>query len=138
MKNLTLDRTICCTVVLGLGAVTFPADTASLAGLKQFDWLGSLLLSLTLGFFNFAWNQGPLAGWPTALPLTFLVLSFPLGLAFFLYERRLGEKALVPIDLLRKTPLLVYLSLWMGWMSFGIWLYYLSLLCVLSQVRASS
>lgn len=40
-------------------------------------------------------------------------------------------KALIPIEVLKKESLLVYLCLWFGWMSFGTYLFYLTILSVL-------
>jgi hypothetical protein len=36
----------------------------------------------------------------------------------------MGRMALIPPQVLSKTSLLVYLSLWLGWISFGIFLFY--------------
>lgn len=94
-----------------------------------FDYLGALLLVLSLGLFNFAWNQGPVVGWPTPYVYVLLIASFGFGVAFWFWEKRVGsEKALVPPAVLTKNNLLVYLCLWLGWMSFGIYALYLVLL----------
>ncbi|ODN80390.1 hypothetical protein L202_02641 [Cryptococcus amylolentus CBS 6039] len=95
---------------------------------RHFDYLGAVLLAASLGLFNFCWNQAPLADrkWQEPYIYALLVVSL-LGFAvFFWWERKIGKKALIPVELLKKESLLVYLCLWLGWMSLGTFLLYSS------------
>ena len=92
------------------------------------DYVGALLLILTLGFFNFSWNQGPVVGWPVTYVWALLIVAAVFGVAFYFWEKRMGERALIPTQVLGKNNLLVYLCLWLGWMSFGLYALYLVLL----------
>ena len=96
----------------------------------DFDYIGSLLLVVALGLFNFTWNQAPLVGWGASYVWSMLIVSLVVFAAFFFWERRMGRRALIPPAVLSKTSLLVYLSLWLGWMSFGTFLLYTTLLYV--------
>lgn len=79
---------------------------------------------LFLGLFNFAWNQGPIVGWPQSYVYALLILSILAGVGFYFWERRAADDALIPVEVLHKNSLLVYVCLWLGWMSFGIWSLY--------------
>ena len=99
-----------------------------------------VLLSTALGLFNFAWNQSAVVGWPVGYVWGTLLAAGAAFVAFYFWERKAGRAALVPTEVrielapalieqvLQKTSLLVYLSLWLGWMSFGVFLYYTTLL----------
>lgn len=95
---------------------------------RHFDVPGAVLLALALGLFNFCWNQASVVGWETVYVYVLLIVSFFTFLAFFLWERRIGKKALIPLEVLTRKNLLVYLCLWLGWMSYGIFLLYTILL----------
>lgn len=95
---------------------------------RHFDIPGAVLLALALGLFNFCWNQASVVGWETVYVYVLLIVSIVTFVAFFLWERRIGRKALVPLEILTRKNLLVYLSLWLGWMSFGTFLLYTTLL----------
>jgi len=95
---------------------------------RQFDYIGSVLLIAALGLFNFTWNQAPLVGWKTGYILATLIISVLLFVAFFLWEKRMGRAALIPRQVLVKRNLMVYLSLLLGWVSFGTFLFYTVLL----------
>ena len=114
--------------VVGIVALPFDGTVPTTAGAKQFDYIGTILLALALGLFNFTWNQAALAGWSVSYEWALLIASVGAFLAFYVWERHLGPRALVPTAVLQRTSLLVYLSLWMGWMSFGVFLFYTTLL----------
>lgn len=99
-----------------LGYAILPSDRQSLT-YRPFDYLGTLLLTLALGLFNFSWNQAPLVGWEEPYVYALLVVSVACGAAFYFWEKRVGKGALVPVEILKRRNLLVYLSLWVGWMS---------------------
>ncbi|WWC59375.1 uncharacterized protein I303_101927 [Kwoniella dejecticola CBS 10117] len=95
--------------------------------IRSFDYIGTALLMLALGLFNFVWNQAPLVGWEQPYVYVLLIVSILGFVAFFFYERRLGKDALIPLEVLGRQSLLVYLTLWLGWMSFGTFLLYSAL-----------
>jgi len=95
---------------------------------RSFDYLGCLLLVAALGLFSFTWNQAPLVGWHINYVWASLMVSVFLFVAFFLWERRMGKEALIPVEVLVKRNLMVYLSLLLGWVSFGTFQFYTVLL----------
>ncbi|KIR26237.1 multidrug efflux pump [Cryptococcus deuterogattii LA55] len=112
----------------GAGFYVLPPDSLCPPASKaHFDAIGAILLSLTLGLFNFVWNQAPLVSWSTAYIPVLLVTSLIFGGIFVCWERKVGKGALIPIEVLSKQSLLVYLSLWLGWMSYGTFLLYTTL-----------
>ncbi|OCF37435.1 hypothetical protein I316_00556 [Kwoniella heveanensis BCC8398] len=111
--------------VLPSDRITSPPNQPPISvRLKQFDYVGTLLLISAMGIFNFVWNQAPLVGWQTVYVYVLLIVSIACFAAFFLWERRVGKTALIPVEVLSKHSLLVYLTLWLGWMSFGTFLLY--------------
>lgn len=110
---------------LGVGFYVLPPDSLCPSVSKpHFDTVGAILLSLTLGLFNFVWNQAPLVSWSAAYIPAMLGVSLIFGGIFVWWERRVGKGALIPMEVLSKQSLLVYLSLWLGWMSYGTFLLY--------------
>lgn len=121
-------RAILCAAIAGLGFILIPSSSRSTIH-QPLDWLGALLLVLSLGLFNFAFNQGPVVGWHVEYVYILLIASIGFGAAFWFWEKRMGsEKALIPPVVLTRNSLLVYLCLWLGWMSFGLYALYLVLL----------
>jgi len=112
------------------GTYILPADDPipPRACRKRFDALGAVLLLAALGLFNFTWNQAPLVGWHVAYVWASLLVSVVLFVAFYVWERRMGVHALIPVEVLTRVNLLVYTSLWLGWVSFGTFLFYTVLL----------
>lgn len=116
-------------VFLAIGLYILPPDqNLPPRSERHFDILGAILLALGLGLFNFCWNQASVVGWEAVYVYVLLIISIITFVAFFLWERRIGRKALVPLEVLTRKNLLVYLSLWLGWMSFGTFLLYTTLL----------
>ena len=115
---------------LAVGSFVLPPDGAIPKWSEQpsFDYLGTLLLLGGLGLFNFTWNQVPLVTWSDPSLGICLGLSVLLFTSFFLWEKRIGRRALIPLEVLSKRSLLVYLSLWLGWISFGVYFFYNALL----------
>jgi len=118
------------TAVLALAFLVLPPDDThpSLNQIKSFDYIGTVLLVTALGLLNFTWNQAPITGWPESYVWALLLVSIAAFTAFYFWERRVGKLALIPTEVLQRTSLLVYLCLWLGWMSFGVFLFYTSLL----------
>ncbi|TYJ56292.1 hypothetical protein B9479_002982 [Cryptococcus floricola] len=79
---------------------------------RHFDYLGAVLLAASLGLLNFCWNQAPLADrkWQEPYIYALLLVSLVGFAVFFWWERRIGKRALIPVELLKKESLLVYLS----------------------------
>ncbi len=123
--------------ILALAVLILPPDEVhpSLAQVKAFDYVGTALLVAALGLFNFTWNQAPITGWSESYVWALLLVSVLTFVAFYFWERSVGSKALIPTAVLQRTSLLVYLSLWLGWMSFGIYLYYTAQLWVTSLAK---
>ncbi|WWC67828.1 uncharacterized protein I206_101745 [Kwoniella pini CBS 10737] len=92
--------------------------------IKSFDYGGTILLIFSMGLFNFVWNQSSLIGWEKQYIYILLILSILSFISFIFFEKNLGKKALIPIEVLSNQSLLVYLTLWLGWMSFGTFLLY--------------
>jgi hypothetical protein len=111
------------------GYFVLPADKRSRSS-HSFDVVGTILLALGLGLFNFAWNQGPVAGWSQEYVWALLLVSVAAFGAFFVWERRMGNEALIPLVVMQKNNLFVFLSLWLGWMSLGGYWYYMLALYV--------
>jgi MFS family permease len=92
---------------------------------KELDALGTVLGVAGLILFNFAWNQGPAAGWDTVYVYVLLIVGIALMVAFFLYEMKWAAFPLVPMSSFTTDTRLVFGCLTMGWASFGIWVFYL-------------
>ena len=95
---------------------------------RTFDYIGTLLIIMALGLFNITWNQAPITGWSEAYVWSLLLVALLSFVAFYFWEKRIGKQALIPTVVLQPASLLVYLSLWLGWMSFGVFLFYTTLL----------
>ena len=96
--------------------------TASLA--KRLDIFGMLTGVSGLILINFAWNQGPLTGWPTAYVYVLLIVGFVFIAALFVIEANVPYP-LLPIHALSPETGFVLGCIAAGWSAFGIWLYYL-------------
>ena len=125
--------------IAAIGVFVLPPDDvlASASARKSFDYVGAGLLVLALGLFNFTWNQAPLVGWSAPYVFSIFIASIITFAVLYFWEKRMGSNALIPTEVLSKTSLLVYLCLWLGWMSFGVFLFYTMLLCVLSKLTSA-
>ncbi|KAJ9123244.1 hypothetical protein QFC22_001440 [Naganishia vaughanmartiniae] len=92
--------------------------------LAQIDIWGAITGVFGLVLINFAFNQGPVVGWPTPYVYALLIVGFLFIGAFFFIESRVFDP-LVPIHYLTKEVALVLGAIACGWAAFGIWLYYL-------------
>lgn len=96
---------------------------------KELDAEGSFLGVVGLILFNFAWNQGPVAGWQTVYVYVLLIVGVCFLVAFFWYEKKWARFPLVPMHSLTTDTILVFGCEAMGWASFGIWIYFLWSVC---------
>jgi MFS family permease len=95
------------------------------ATFEELDAIGTVVGVVGLIFFNFAWNQGPAAGWGKVYVYVLLILGVILLVVFFWLERHRASHPLVPMSLLTVDTKLVFGCEAFGWMSFGIWVFYL-------------
>ncbi|KAI9711050.1 MAG: hypothetical protein M1828_001977 [Chrysothrix sp. TS-e1954] len=97
---------------------------ASKAGLVQrLDLLGATTGVVGLVLVNFAWNQGPNAGWTTVYVYVMLIIGLLFLAAFAFVEIRV-RFPLVPIRDISGDALFVLGCIAAGWSSFGIWVFY--------------
>lgn len=112
--------------VLGVAtAIVVPHRIGSpVPGLKQFDYLGGFLAIAGPICFVFAWNQASVVGWHEPYTYALLIIGITLIVAFIFSQSRASIPVLPNSLWSRKgfTPVVAAMSL--GWMSFGIFLYY--------------
>jgi MFS family permease len=92
--------------------------------IQQVDLWGAITGVVGLVLINFAFNQGPVVGWPTPYVYILLIVGALFVAAFFFIESRVADP-LVPTHYLTKEVLFVLAAIACGWSAFGIWLYYL-------------
>ncbi len=117
-------------VFAGLGLIILPNEAPN-RDLPPLDWLGFGLGGTALLLLCFSFGQGANVGWHVPYVYALFVVSIVLFVAFILWERYMGDRALVPMSVWTRQSVLVLLALWFGWMSFGI---YCKLLAAWSQV----
>ncbi|GAA5863051.1 hypothetical protein JCM5353_001778, partial [Sporobolomyces roseus] len=105
-----------------IGVLVIPQDDADRS--IHLDWVGVVLGLSGMILFNFAWNQAPLVLWSTAYIPALLAVGLVLIAAFYFWEKRMGDKALLPTVIFTKDVVGTCIALWFGWMSFGIFLFY--------------
>lgn len=91
---------------------------------EQIDLWGAVTGVIGLVLINFAFNQGPVVGWPTPYVYSLLIVGALFVAAFFFVESRAADP-LVPTHYLTKEVVFVLAAIACGWSAFGIWLYYL-------------
>lgn len=105
-------------VFAALGMIILPNE-AGQPGKYPLDWLGFGLGGAGLLLLCFSFSQGGVVGWHTPYVYALFVVSIVLLVAFVLWEKRLGDRALVPLKVWNRQSIVVLLALWFGWMSFG-------------------
>lgn len=124
----TTIATVC---LAGMAFLAIPADPfekqtseekASL--FQRLDILGTLTGVAGLILVNFAWNQGPIVGWPTVYIYVLLILGF-LFIAIFFWIQSCALCPLLPLNSMSRETGFVLGCVAAGWSAFGIWLYYL-------------
>ena len=114
----------------GASFLIIPSDSvagATQPGISLFqrlDIFGTLTGVSGLVLINFAWNQGPIIGWPTIYVYILLIVGFLFILAFFFIETKV-LCPILPIHSLSLETGFVLACVAAGWSAFGIWLYYL-------------
>ncbi|SCV00978.1 LANO_0F09516g1_1 [Lachancea nothofagi CBS 11611] len=92
--------------------------------LEQLDVAGAITGVIGLILVNFAWNQGPVVGWPTPYTYALLIVGVAFLVAFAFIEKH-SKFPLVPFAALSRDAAFVLACIAAGWSSFGIWLFYL-------------
>lgn len=110
-------------------AVIFVVPNMPVAGgrpkLAELDIPGTVIGVSGLILFNFAWNQGPAAGWQTVYVYVLLIVGVAAISLFFWYEKRWARYPLVPMSSFNRDTRLVFGCEALAWASFGIWVFYL-------------
>jgi len=108
--------------------VLFVVPSTPVAGgqpsFAELDVPGTVLGVSGLILFNFAWNQGPAAGWQKVYVYVLLIVGITAISLFFWYEKRWATYPLVPMSSFTRDTRLVFGCEAMGWASFGIWVFY--------------
>ncbi|KAJ5198481.1 low affinity NH4+ transporter [Penicillium cinerascens] len=98
---------------------------------QRVDIFGSITGVAALVLFNFAWNQGPVVGWPTPYTYSIMIVGILIFVVFVLIEKR-ASNPLIPLGVLHIESLFTLACISAGWSSFGIYVFYtLNLLEVL-------
>ncbi|EXJ92546.1 hypothetical protein A1O3_01098 [Capronia epimyces CBS 606.96] len=93
-------------------------------GWQDSDAVGTFLGVVGLILFNFAWNQGPAAGWDNVYVYVLLIVGVLFLAVFSWYEKTKAAFPLVPTSAFTTDTRLVFGCLSAGWASFGIWTFY--------------
>ncbi|SCU93366.1 LADA_0G02696g1_1 [Lachancea dasiensis] len=101
-----------------------PSPNKVTSVVKQIDLMGGVTGVIGLILVNFAWNQGPVVGWPTPYTYVLLIVGI-LFLVLFAFIESRAEYPLVPLQALSRDSIFVLACVGTGWSSFGIWLFYL-------------
>ncbi|KAM0562925.1 hypothetical protein ACHAPJ_001765 [Fusarium lateritium] len=91
---------------------------------QRVDILGSVTGVAALILFNFAWNQGPVVGWPTPYTYIIMIIGIIMFVAFVFIEKRVRHP-LIPFGVLEIDALFTLACVSAGWSSFGIFVYYI-------------
>ena len=92
--------------------------------LKKFDYIGTFLGVTGLTLFAFAWNQASVVGWQEPYTYVLLIVGI-VSIVAFAFSQSYVSAPVLPNSLWTRkgfTPIVTAMSL--GWMSFGIFLYY--------------
>lgn len=90
---------------------------------ERVDVFGSVTGVAALVLFNFAWNQGPVVGWPTPYTYIIMIVGIVIFVVFILVEKRVRHP-LIPFGVLKIDSLFTLACISAGWSSFGIFIFY--------------
>lgn len=90
---------------------------------QRVDLLGSAAGVSALILFNFAWNQGPVAGWTQPYTYSIMIVGILTFIAFVFIEKR-ATHPLIPFGVLKIDSLFTLACISAGWSSFGIFVLY--------------
>ncbi|OLN97941.1 Drug resistance protein YOR378W-like 3 [Colletotrichum chlorophyti] len=121
-----------CLLLALLGAIVIPATPPPPSSpvherssvWQRVDILGSVTGVAALVLFNFAWNQGPVIGWPTPCTYISMIIGIIIFVVFIIVERRVRHP-LIPFGVLEINSLFTLACISTGWSSFGIFVYYM-------------
>lgn len=91
----------------------------------ELDIPGTVLGVIGLILVNFAWNEGPAAGWDQVYVYVLLIVGAIVLAGFFWVEFKVAKHPLLPKDVFTRDNSLVLGCISAGWGSFGLWVYYL-------------
>lgn len=91
---------------------------------QRVDIFGSVSGVAALVLFNFAWNQGPVVGWPTPYTWILMIVGMIIFIAFVFIEKRVRHP-LIPPGILKTDAIFVLACISGGWSSFGIFAFYI-------------
>ncbi|CAM1504854.1 Fc.00g024450.m01.CDS01 [Cosmosporella sp. VM-42] len=91
---------------------------------QRVDIFGSVTGVAALALFNFAWNQGPVVGWPTPYTYITMIIGIVIFIVFVLIEKRVRHP-LIPFGVLEINSFFTLACVSAGWSSFGIFVYYI-------------
>ncbi|KAJ5037283.1 uncharacterized protein L3040_007460 [Drepanopeziza brunnea f. sp. 'multigermtubi'] len=100
------------------------SGSTTTSAFARVDGYGCITGVAALVLINFAWNQGPVAGWTTPYTYGLLLAGFAFLALFACVERRAAHP-LLPRAALTKDTAFVLACMAAGWASFGIWIFYL-------------
>ncbi|USW50098.1 Putative major facilitator superfamily, MFS transporter superfamily [Septoria linicola] len=98
-------------------------ETVERAETLGWDLMGSTVGVLGLILVNVAWNDGPLFGWQVP-HVYFLLIIGLLSLAGFFWIETRASSPILSVKAMCGEAAYTLLLLWLGWSSFGIWIYY--------------
>ncbi|RDW91115.1 hypothetical protein BP5796_02280 [Coleophoma crateriformis] len=101
-----------------------PVFDNSVSMWKRVDISGSVVGVAGLVLVNFAWNQGPVIGWPTVYVYVLLIVGCIILGLFAIIESR-AQFPLLPSDVFTAKTGFVLACIATGWASFGVWIFYL-------------
>lgn len=90
---------------------------------QRADVFGSVTGVAALVLFNFAWNQGPVVGWPTPYTYIIMIVGIVVFVVFVLVEKRVRHP-LIPFSVLEIDSFFTLACVSAGWSSFGIFVLY--------------
>ncbi|KAI1073569.1 MFS general substrate transporter [Whalleya microplaca] len=91
---------------------------------QELDIVGTVLGVAGLVLVNFAWNQGPIVGWPQPYVYVTLILGALFLAAFFVFEWQYAKNPLIPFHAFSADVSFVLGAVACGWACFGIWFFY--------------